>query len=76
MKDEETGRLEVLMSGEARGYTSIASQSDIFTENKFIRNPIFSNLNLTDTGYVAFDVSFTVDESFIRYVDARARARQ
>jgi hypothetical protein len=69
----ENGGLKVDMRGEARGYTSIASQSDIFTENKFIRNPIFSNLDLTDSGYVAFDVSFTVDGSFIRYVDARAR---
>lgn len=57
----------VSMSGVAVGYRSIALQSDIFTENKNMKDPVFSNLVLDEKGNVLFDLNFTVDPSFVNY---------
>ena len=55
------------MSGEARSYRTLALQSDVFGESKLIKNPIFSNLSLSTTGDIVFDLSFDVDRSLIMY---------
>ncbi len=57
----------VKLTGTAIGYRSIALQSDIFTENKQIIDPLFSNLVLDDKGDVMFDLEFSVDPTFIDY---------
>jgi hypothetical protein len=57
----------ISLSGTAVGYKSIALQSDIFTENKQMIDPLFSNLVLDDKGNVMFDLEFSVDPSFIDY---------
>ncbi len=58
----------VAMSGRARDYTSIALQSDKFGENKYFKDPVFSNLALEEkTGNVTFDLSFVVDPSFVSF---------
>src|SRR3989344_3107791 len=44
----------VRMQGQAIGYRSIALQSDLFTENKNLIDPVFSNLSLDDKGNVVF----------------------
>lgn len=62
-------QVDVQMSGKATGYDAIALQSDSLATNKYIKNPIFSNLNLDEKGRVTFDLSFTVDPSFVNYSD-------
>lgn len=57
----------VKMSGQAIGYRSIALQSDIFTKNKYLIDPVFSNLSLDNSGNVLFDLDFSVDPSFVDY---------
>jgi hypothetical protein len=57
----------VKMSGQAIGYSSIALQADLFTKNKNLIDPIFSNLSLDDKGNVLFDLVFSVDPSFVNY---------
>ena len=59
--------VNVNMSGEARSYRTLALQSDVFGESKLIKNPIFSNLSLSTTGDIVFDLSFDVDRSLIMY---------
>ncbi len=60
----------VRMAGKARDYTSIALESDQLAANKNIHNAIFSNLSLDErTGFVNFDLTFTVDQDLIRYTN-------
>ncbi len=62
-------KVEVKMSGQAKDYNAIAAQSDILGKNKYIDNPVFSNLNLDDKGRVSFDLFFSVDPLFVSYQD-------
>ena len=64
--DKDT-RVMVKMSGQAIGYRSIALQSDLFAKNKYLVDPVFSNLSLDDKGNVLFDLEFSVDPTFIDY---------
>ena len=60
-------KIGVKMSGVARGYQSVALQSDLFGENKYFIDPIFSNLALDDKGNVLFDLNFSVDPNLVDY---------
>src|SRR3989344_7774705 len=60
-------KVNVKMSGAAKGYSFLALQSDLFAENKNFIEPIFSNLSLDLNGNVIFDLSFSVDPSFVDY---------
>lgn len=58
---------EVTMSGEARSFTSIAQQSDLFEKNRYIRNHIFSDFTVTESGNVSFTLVFTLDPNLLTY---------
>lgn len=58
---------EITMSGEAQGYLQIAQQSDIFEDNNYIQNHIFSDFSLTDTGRVTFALQFTLNPELIAF---------
>ncbi len=57
----------VSLSGEAEGYRSIALQSDLFSQEKNLIQPVFSNLTLNDKGAVLFDLEFKVDPILVNY---------
>ncbi len=57
----------IKLSGVATGYRSVALQADLFSENKNIIDPVFSNLSLDDKGNVVFELAFSVDPSFVDY---------
>ena len=63
----DDGKIDVKMSGQAIGYRSIALQSDLFGKDKYLIDPVFSNLSLDDKGNVIFDLEFSVDPNFIDY---------
>jgi hypothetical protein len=65
--DETTNLVKVEMKGEAKGYNYIALQADLFDKNKFIKNPIFSDFVLDQTGNVDFNLTFVVDKSLVSY---------
>lgn len=65
--DATTNLVNVEMKGEAKGYNFIALQADLFNENKFIKNPIFSDLVLDQNGNVDFNLTFSVDKSLVSY---------
>lgn len=69
-KVDELGKVNVSMSGSASSFSSVALQSDIFGENKFIQEPIFSNLNLDNKGNVVFDFSAFIDPRLLSYSDS------
>jgi hypothetical protein len=58
---------EVTMGGEAQGYLQIAQQSDIFEDNNYIQNPIFSDFTKTDTGRVTFSLQYTLNPELISF---------
>ena len=69
-KTDETGRAKISMKGTASSFSSVALQSDMFGENKFIQEPIFSNLNLDNKGKVIFDFTAFIDSRLISYETA------
>ena len=64
---KDTGVVDIKMSGQASDYNSIALQANAFNKSKAIQNVIFSNLTLDERGKPSFDLSFTVDRSFVSY---------
>ena len=64
---KKKGNIKVDMKGIAIGYKSVALQSDLFAKNKYLIDPVFSNLSLDDKGNVMFDLEFSVDPNFIDY---------
>lgn len=58
---------EVSIGGEAQGYLQIAQQSDIFEDNDYIQNAIFSDFSITDTGRVTFGLQFTLNPELIAF---------
>jgi ABC-type uncharacterized transport system permease subunit len=59
--------VHVTMSGEAVSYDAVTLQADLFSKNRFIRNPIFSNFSLARTGNVEFDLMFDVSRSLVNF---------
>jgi len=66
-QDINDGSIEVKLSGIAPGYKSIGLQEEEFTKNRYIKNPVFTNLILGEKGEVSFDVEFTVDKTYLAY---------
>lgn len=68
-ESQETAGKNILvkMSGTAQNYDSIALQSDMFAKNRFLKDPVFSNLVPDTKGAINFDLTFTVDPSFLLY---------
>ncbi|MFC1802257.1 hypothetical protein ACFLY7_02340 [Patescibacteria group bacterium] len=58
--------IDINMKGVARDYASVALQSDIFGDSRYILNPIFSKLNVDRGGNVTFDFRASVDIRLIR----------
>lgn len=58
---------KVHMTGKASGYLPIAQQSDLFEQNEYIQNHIFSNFQLTDEREVTFDLDFSLNPDLILY---------
>lgn len=60
--------LKIEMSGEARGYSSVAQQAQIFgSEDSPMKNPIFADLNLDEEGKVTFSFEATVDPNLVSF---------
>jgi hypothetical protein len=64
----------VELTGSAKNYATIALQSDAFSSNSLIKNPVFSNLTVDDkTRTVSFKLSFSVniaDLSYQTFIDS------
>ncbi len=57
----------IQIEGEARSYKAIAQQSKAFSEEKFIREHVFSNFNLQDNAHIHFDLVITLTPESIRF---------
>ncbi len=68
--DSVTKNSDVIVDirGTARNYATIALQSDAFSTNTLIKNPVFSNLTIDDkTKTVNFKLSFSVSAADLSY---------
>jgi hypothetical protein len=59
--------IELTMTGQARGYSSLALQADVFNRSVYLKNPIFSNLDLDDEGNVIFSFKANIDPTLVAY---------
>lgn len=64
--DGKSGGITVAVSGEARGYESIAYQSKVFSGVSGIHEPVFADLATTPKG-VTFKMTAQVDPSTVNY---------
>jgi hypothetical protein len=72
--------VKVDLAGTAKSYATIALQSDAYSQNQLIKNPVFSDLTVDDrTGRVGFKLTFNVhpgDLSYQTFVDGLAKRNQ
>lgn len=68
--DSNEKGLMLSMRGQARGYAAVALQSEIFNQSQYIKQPIFSDLDLDEKGNVTFTFRAVLDPSFISYKKA------
>lgn len=69
----DKGEINVKMNGQALGYRYIALQADLFSKEKNLIDPVFSNLSLDDKSNVNFDLTFAVDPSLVDYEEKLQR---
>ncbi len=71
IKTDTTTKVSVVsvdLNGSAKNYATIALQSDAFSTNPLIKNPIFSNLTIDDkTRTVNFKLNFSVNMTDLSY---------
>lgn len=61
------GSPTIHLDGEAKSYTSVALLSDSFAGDEKIKNPVFSNLNLSDTGGIKFSFQASLDPKMVSF---------
>lgn len=61
------GGATLAMNGLAKSYNAIAFQSTVFGEERALKTPLFSNLDLDNQGDVVFNFSTGVEAGFIAY---------
>ena len=63
----DNGTSFISLTGEAVNFSSIALQSDIFGQEKYIKSPVFSDLNSDQRGIVVFKFNASLDPNLISY---------
>jgi hypothetical protein len=64
---DSNGRMNMAMTGEARSFLTIASQSDLWSGEHRIVNPIFNDLNLDDKQIAKFTFKSDLDSQLFLY---------
>ncbi|MBM2817461.1 MAG: hypothetical protein HW401_51 [Parcubacteria group bacterium] len=63
----ENGGAKINMKGEAKNFSAVALQSDVFAESKELKNPLISDIDLSLSGAVTFNFTGEVNPSAILY---------
>jgi nitrate reductase NapE component len=61
------------LNGVAKSYNAVAYQSTVFGNERALKGPIFSNLDLDNSGNVVFNFTTNVDPGFITYTRKAAQ---
>lgn len=67
----ENGVAELDMKGEAKNFSAVALQSDVFAESKELKNPLISDIDLSLAGVVTFNFKTEVDPNYVLYKNYR-----
>ncbi len=59
--------IKLSTKGEARSYNAVAFQSDIFSKVEQLKNPMFTNIELSESGSVLFSFTAELDPSTVLY---------
>ncbi len=68
LKDDGSNSISV--NGQAKNFSSIALQSDIFGQDTHIKGPAFSDLNPDASGNIGFKFNASIDPSLLSYKNA------
>lgn len=63
----EDNTVEVTMKGEAKNFSAVALQSDVFAENKNFISSMISDIDLSSTGNVIFNFKTQIDQAMVSY---------
>jgi hypothetical protein len=66
----QSGLPTLTIAVEAQSYNALASQSDIFRANEFIKSPYFTEFSPQDTGSIKAKFNSTIDTSLVSYAKA------
>jgi len=67
------GSAALTLNGEALDFASVALQSDAFSQNRNLKDVLFSDINIDGgTGHIVFNVSAIVDSSLLLYRNSYA----
>lgn len=55
------------ITGEVQTYNALAEQQNVFLNNEFMKEPVFSDFNLGDNGYLLVKFSSRLDPSLVSY---------
>ncbi len=66
-EESGNGSASLTLAGEAPDFATVALQSDTFGGSRVLKDILFSDLNVGDTGKVRFTVHAAIDPSFILY---------
>lgn len=55
------------INGEVQTYNALAQQKEILMKNEYIKNPVFSNLSLSDNGNIKFQLTASIDMNLVSY---------
>ena len=59
--------IELEIKGEARGYSSLVRQAEIFKEKDYLKEQLFSDLSLNEVGNVSFSFQAVVNPEVVSY---------
>jgi hypothetical protein len=63
--EESGGTIAVVLHGQATSYNAIALQDGIFAQDKYIQDPVFSDMDLDEKGNVIFSFKANIDPQFV-----------
>ncbi len=62
-----TGEVTLTMEGQATSFNSVALQSEEFSKSDILKDPIFENVNISQSGAIEFDFTAVIDESRLTF---------
>jgi hypothetical protein len=63
----DSSQINLLMEGRARDYATVVAQSDLLGQSRFLKNQIFSDVNLDNFGNVGFSFEAIIDPNLTSF---------
>jgi hypothetical protein len=63
-------KIVVTMQGQGQSYASVALQSDLLNQQKYLKDTVIGDMSLEPTGFVSFSVSTIIDPIITSYSHA------